>query len=231
MTPRAPHALSSPAQLAGTPRSLIDHTPRASCLCPRRDVAVWYAAGWWRSAQRVEHHLARRHRQGHESRHPDLLRVVLRLDLEICDRDQSNQAAEIEGDGGAMPTAHVRRGYPSHELPWRPRAARRRPRLSSRSTSGRASSRASRFRRASWVRCHSPPAQALSSFCERRDLARVSPNPRRGTGFIIGKGGRNIDQIEKASGAKLSVSDRNGPESFGKEWVYVQVRAISLSLK
>lgn len=42
-------------------------------------------------------------------------------------------------------------------------------------------------------------------------------------GFIIGKGGRNIDQIEKASGAKLSVSDRNGPESFGKEWVYVQV--------
>jgi hypothetical protein len=59
--------------------------------------------------------------------------------------------------------------------------------------------------------------------------ARVPPNPRRGTGFIIGKGGRNIDQIEKASGAKLSVSDRNGPESFGKEWVYVQVRDLSVS--
>ena len=57
----------------------------------------------------------------------------------------------------------------------------------------------------------------------------MPPNPRRGTGFIIGKGGRNIDQIEKASGAKLSVSDRNGPESFGKEWVYVQVRDLSVS--
>jgi hypothetical protein len=50
-----------------------------------------------------------------------------------------------------------------------------------------------------------------------------------GAGFIIGKGGRNIDQIEKASGAKLSVSDRNGPESFGKEWVYVQVSCERIS--
>ena len=63
----------------------------------------------------------------------------------------------------------------------------------------------------------SPPVTHAGGSC---------PHPARGVlfaGFIIGKGGRNIDQIEKASGAKLSVSDRNGPESFGKEWVYVQV--------
>jgi hypothetical protein len=57
----------------------------------------------------------------------------------------------------------------------------------------------------------------------------VAVGAPRGAGFIIGSGGRNIDQIEKASGAKLSVSDRNGPDSFGKEWVYVQVSCERIS--
>ena len=49
------------------------------------------------------------------------------------------------------------------------------------------------------------------------------PVPAELIGFIIGKGGANIDQIQRASSAKLSTKDDNGPHSFQREWVYIQI--------
>ena len=49
------------------------------------------------------------------------------------------------------------------------------------------------------------------------------PVPADLIGFIIGKGGANIDQIQRASSAKLSTKDDNGPHSFQREWVYIQI--------
>ena len=49
------------------------------------------------------------------------------------------------------------------------------------------------------------------------------PSPDRYRGFIIGKKGANITNIEKATGAKLSVSDRKGPKSFNRDWSYIQL--------
>ena len=58
------------------------------------------------------------------------------------------------------------------------------------------------------------------------------PVPAELIGFIIGKGGANIDQIQSASSAKLSTKDDNGPRSFQREWVYIQIegtgREVSL---
>ena len=49
------------------------------------------------------------------------------------------------------------------------------------------------------------------------------PVPAELIGFIIGKGGANIDQIQRASSAKLSTKDDNGPPSFQRDWVYIQI--------
>ena len=49
------------------------------------------------------------------------------------------------------------------------------------------------------------------------------PVPAELIGFIIGKGGANIDQIQNASSAKLSTKDDSGPRSFQREWVYIQI--------
>ena len=43
------------------------------------------------------------------------------------------------------------------------------------------------------------------------------PVPAELIGFIIGKGGANIDQIQNASSAKLSTKDDSGPRSFQRE--------------
>ena len=46
------------------------------------------------------------------------------------------------------------------------------------------------------------------------------PVPAELIGFIIGKGGANIDQIQRASSAKLSTKDENGPHSFQRVGVH-----------
>ena len=53
---------------------------------------------------------------------------------------------------------------------------------------------------------------------------------RRLIGFIIGKGGANIDQIQRASSAKLSTKDENGPRSFQREWVYIQIEGSGIAV-
>jgi|TARA_B100000795_G_scaffold183285_1_gene138962 hypothetical protein len=54
-------------------------------------------------------------------------------------------------------------------------------------------------------------------------LRQGFPVPAELIGFIIGKGGANIQQIERASSARLSTKDDNGPQSFEREWVYVTI--------
>ena len=56
-----------------------------------------------------------------------------------------------------------------------------------------------------------------------RVMTQGFPVPADLIGFIIGKKGSNIANIEKASGAKLSVSDRSGPPSFNREWLHIQL--------
>ena len=58
---------------------------------------------------------------------------------------------------------------------------------------------------------------------EARILKQVFTVPTDIIGFIIGKKGANISNIEKATGAKLSVSDRKGPKSFNRDWSYIQL--------
>lgn len=54
-------------------------------------------------------------------------------------------------------------------------------------------------------------------------LRQGYPVPTELIGFIIGKNGANIDTIEKASSAKLSITEDNGPKSFQREWVYIHI--------
>ena len=56
-----------------------------------------------------------------------------------------------------------------------------------------------------------------------REMTQGFPVPKAIIGFIIGKKGANIGNIEKASGAKLSVSDRTGPQSFKRDWIHIQL--------
>ena len=58
---------------------------------------------------------------------------------------------------------------------------------------------------------------------EARILKQGFPVPTDIIGFITGKKGANITNIEKATGAKLSVSDRKGPKSFNRDWYYIQL--------
>ena len=57
----------------------------------------------------------------------------------------------------------------------------------------------------------------------RQDFEAGLPGPDRYYWLYRGKKGANITNIEKATGAKLSVSDRKGPKSFNRDWSYIQL--------
>jgi uncharacterized membrane protein YgcG len=54
-------------------------------------------------------------------------------------------------------------------------------------------------------------------------LRQGFPIPAELIGFVIGKDGKNIQQIEKASSARLSTKEENGQQTFERDWVYVTV--------
>ena len=67
-------------------------------------------------------------------------------------------------------------------------------------------------------------AQAQRQQHERPAVLRQGfPIPAELIGFVIGKGGTNIQQIERASSARLSTKEDNGPQSFEREWVYITI--------
>ena len=68
------------------------------------------------------------------------------------------------------------------------------------------------------------PQQEQELVRERPAILRQGfPIPAEMIGFVIGKGGTNIAQIEKASSARLSTKDENGPQSFERDWVYITI--------
>ena len=54
------------------------------------------------------------------------------------------------------------------------------------------------------------------------------PVPAELIGFIIGKGGANIDQIQRASSAKLSTKDETALIR-SSEWVYIQIEGSGIT--